>query len=206
MSLTNPLGDLELRDPKAMRALAHPVRLAILDHLQRYGPATATQLSPEVDASPSVTSWHLRHLASFGLVHDSDAGEDRRERWWEATARGFRFTSPDDAGDVSGAAAYRALAGQMFLRYHDLPRRWFLEVEERLPVRWRKLSGLSNTRVVLSARELAALEEAIEALLAPYALRDAADAPRGSRGVRLMRYVMAEAEPARTDDAGSAQR
>ncbi len=35
------------------------MRLAILDHLQRHGPATATQLSPEVGASPSVTSWHL---------------------------------------------------------------------------------------------------------------------------------------------------
>lgn len=206
MSLTNPFGDVELRDPKAMRALAHPVRLAILAHLQRHGPATATQLSPEVGASPSVTSWHLRHLASFGLVRDSDVGEDRRERWWKATAKGFRFEAPDDAGDVSGVAAYRALVGQMFVRYHDLPRRWFLEDEERLPARWRRLSGLSNTRVTISARELAALEEAIEALLVPYVLRDAAEAPRGSRGVRLMRYVLPEAEPAPAEGDGSAPR
>ena len=47
-----------------MRALAHPVRLAILSRLQRHGPATATELSEHVDASPSVTSWHLRHLAA----------------------------------------------------------------------------------------------------------------------------------------------
>ena len=55
-----------------MRALTHPVRLAILSRLQRHGPATATELSEHVDASPSVTSWHLRHLAAFGLVRDSD--------------------------------------------------------------------------------------------------------------------------------------
>ena len=70
----NPYGDHEITEPGAMRALAHPVRLAILSRLQGHGPATATELSEHVDASPSVTSWHLRHLAAFGLVRDSDSG------------------------------------------------------------------------------------------------------------------------------------
>src|SRR4051794_501273 len=96
MPATNPLGDFQIDDPKAMRALAHPVRLAILEHLQRHGPATATRLSPHVGATPSVTSWHLRHLARFGLVRDSDPGPDRRERQWTAVARGFSFEVPDD--------------------------------------------------------------------------------------------------------------
>ncbi len=97
MSLTNPMGDFEVTDPKAMRALAHPVRLAILSRLQTHGPATATQLSPKVGATPSVTSWHLRHLASFGLVEDWHGGTDRRQRWWQATSRGFRYEAPADA-------------------------------------------------------------------------------------------------------------
>src|SRR6476469_10568300 len=92
----NPYGDLELEDPRAMRALAHPVRLAILSHLQRTGPATATELSEHVDATPSVASWHLRHLAQFGLVRDSDVGDDGRKRYWEAAARGVRIEFPDD--------------------------------------------------------------------------------------------------------------
>jgi DNA-binding transcriptional ArsR family regulator len=82
MSLTNPLGDFEITDPQAMRALAHPVRLAILVRLQRHGPATATQLSSFVDASPSVTSWHLRHLSSFGLVEDAGPGPVARAPGW----------------------------------------------------------------------------------------------------------------------------
>ena len=61
--------------------------LAILERLRREGPATATQLSPPVGATPSVTSWHLRHLAGFGLVRDAaEGGSDRRERRWEADA------------------------------------------------------------------------------------------------------------------------
>ncbi|RLQ11359.1 ArsR family transcriptional regulator, partial [Micromonospora sp. BL1] len=78
----NPYGDLELTEPTAMRALSHPVRLAILSRLQRHGAATATELSEHVGASPSVTSWHLRHLAGFGLVRDSAVGGDARKRYW----------------------------------------------------------------------------------------------------------------------------
>jgi DNA-binding transcriptional ArsR family regulator len=190
MSLKNPLGDLELTDPHAMRALAHPVRLAILDRLQRHGPATATQLSPEVGATPSVTSWHLRHLAGFGLVRDSAAGADRRQRWWEAAARGFRFEA---SGDEESQAAARVLGSQLFRQYENLPRRWITEDEPRLDGEWRRLAGLANTRVVVSSGELEAVEKAIEAVLAPYVTRDPADRPAQGRGVRLMRYVLPEA-------------
>ena len=197
MSLTNPYGDHEIGDPRAMRALAHPVRLAILGRLQRHGPSTATRLSPDVGATPSVTSWHLRHLASFGLVRDSDAGEDARERWWESIGRGFRFVAPGDPDDAEGRAAYRALTEQLFLQSEHLPRTWLHEVEPHLAPRWRRLSGLSNTRLDVSAKELAAIEAAIEELLGPYVRRVPEAAPRGSRSVRLMRYVMPEGRPSR---------
>jgi DNA-binding transcriptional ArsR family regulator len=108
MSLRNPYGDFEITDPQAMRALAHPVRLAALSYLQKNGPATATQLSEHVGASPSVTSWHLRHLAEFGLVIDvpPPSGTDRRQRWWNSAARGFRYEMPDTP---EGAEAGRLL-------------------------------------------------------------------------------------------------
>ena len=190
MSLKNPLGDLELTDPRAMRALAHPVRLAILEQLQRHGPATATRLAPVVGATPSVTGWLLRHLADFGLVRDSDAGTDRRQRWWEAAARGFRFEA---SGDEESRSAARVLSRQLFRQYEDLPHTWITEVEPLLDAQWRRLGGLANTRVVLSPAELEAVEKAIEQVLAPYVTRDPADRPAEGRGVRLMRYVLPEA-------------
>jgi DNA-binding transcriptional ArsR family regulator len=190
MSLKNPLGDLELTDPRAMRALAHPVRLAILEQLQRHGPATATRLAPVVGATPSVTSWHLRHLAGFGLVRDSDAATDRRQRWWEAAAGGFRFEA---SGDEESQSAARVLSRQLFRRYEDLPHQWITDVEPLLDGEWRRLGGLANTRVVLSAAELEAVEKAIELVLAPLVTRDRADRPADARGVRLMRYVLPEA-------------
>lgn len=198
----NRMGDIEITDPQAMRALAHPVRLAILDHLHRNGPATATELAPDVGATPSVTSWHLRHLATFGLVRDSEPGPDRRRRRWEAAARGFRFEEPLDPADEEGRSAARELSRQMFLRYADLPGRWAAEVEPGLDPAWRGPAGLAYTRVTVSAEELAAIQDGIERVLAPYVTRDPDDRPAGSRGVRLMRYVLPEGAGEHPEDAG----
>lgn len=191
MSLRNPFGDFELTDPKIMRALAHPVRLAILEQLQRHGPANATGLSPSVDASPSVVSWHLRHLAGFGLVQEWDGGEDRRQRWWQATSSGFRFDVPED--DSEGSAAARQLSRQLFRRSAGLPAAWMQQAEPQLERKWRRLAGLSNTRIEVTTEELREIEEGIEALLAPYVRRKSEQPPADARGVRLMRYVLPEA-------------
>lgn len=195
----NRLGDIEITDPHTMRALAHPVRLSILDQLRQHGPATATALSPKVGATPSVTSWHLRHLASFGLVRDSEPGPDRRARRWEAASRGFRFAFPADPADEEGTSAARVLSEHLVARAAEQHRRWIEEVEPRLDPAWRSLAGLSNTRFVVSQPELERIGAAIEQILAPYVLRGPDERPAGSRSVRLMRYVLPEAD----DEASS---
>ena len=192
----NPFGDVVITAPKAMRALAHPVRLAILDLLRRNGPASATELAPAAGASPSVVSWHLRHLASFGLVRDSEPSADRRYRRWEAVG-GFRFEVPERADDVEGRSAARLLSELMFLQAGEVPVRWLTVTEPRLDPLWRRLAGVSNTGVVVSADELAAIQAELENVLAPYVTRDLIARPPGSRRVRLIRYDLPE-------DAGQA--
>ena len=185
MPLTNPLGDIPITDPQAMRALAHPVRLAVLVHLQRNGPATATTLSPHVGATPSVTSWHLRHLATFGLVIDAPADEvpgDRRQRWWKAVARGFSFAPSDDP-------AAQMLADQMYAMAHAQVDQWMTETRPRLSPEWLRASGLSNTMVRLTPDELAAVADKIDELLAPF-VRRGDDAPAGARRVRVLRHYL----------------
>ena len=189
--MANPYGDIEL-DAQGIRALAHPVRLAILERLQRHGPSTATALAPEVGASPSVTSWHLRHLASHALVRDSDHPGTGRERWWEASARGFRFTPADPAG----REAQRMLMAAMEQVEGDLPGAWRRDVEPHLEDEWRDLSGRASTRILVTPAELREFEAAIEQLLAPYVLRkdqDPATIPDDARSVRLLRYTLPEA-------------
>jgi DNA-binding transcriptional ArsR family regulator len=192
--MTNPYGDIELT-PRGMRALAHPVRLAILNQLQRHGPSTATALAPIVGATPSVTSWHLRHLAEHGLVRDANVVGDGRQRWWEAVARGIRYAPPDDAADDE---AYRMLSKVVRADAERLPREWARDVEPQLEGEWLALSGLANTRILATADELAQIEQQMESILTPYVLRkdDPDDRPDGVRSVRVMRYVLPDLEGA----------
>lgn len=191
MSLTNPLGDHPVSDPQAMRALAHPVRLAALSFLQRNGPATATQLAPHVGASPSVTSWHLRHLATFGLVLDADPDEvpgDRRQRWWKAAGRGFRLEPTEDNMD-----AVAVLADEMTATADRQARAWRTDTAPRLEFAWLRLSGLSNTLVRLSPDELESIADRFDELLAPYVTRPDHDVPADARPVRILRHYLPEA-------------
>jgi DNA-binding transcriptional ArsR family regulator len=204
--MANPYGDVEL-DPRGMRALAHPVRLAILTRLQADGPSTATRLSETVGASPSVTSWHLRQLAAHGLVRDateaSTLRDHGRERWWEPVSRGFRFAA--EPGD-DGVEAARALERVMESVDGDLVGRWREDDEPRLETQWRRLAGRANTRIVVTPSELDRVERAIERLLAPYVLRkdDPPEShPSEARWVRLLRYTLPAADPEPPDSSAS---
>lgn len=193
MSLRNPYGDFEITDPQAMRALAHPVRLAALSYLQKNGPATATQLSEHVGASPSVTSWHLRHLAEFGLVVDvpPPSGTDRRQRWWNAAARGFRYDMPETP---DGAEAGRLLRTEMINQSLEAAQQWLVETEPNLDPEWSRLAGSSNTLLVVTPAEAEVIESAIEDLLAPYVRRrDTGDVPQDAQPVRHLRLSLPEA-------------
>lgn len=202
--MANPYGDVEL-DARGMRALAHPVRLAILTRLQSDGPSTATRLSESVGASPSVTSWHLRHLAKHGLVRDAEARGNGRERWWEAASRGFRVVVSDEVGRRAAGALRDALDETEGDQVGD----WRREVEPHLELEWLALSGLANTTILATREELEQVEAAIEELLAPYVLRKDApadDVPAAARTVRIRRHVLpAAAAPPRSDGkAGTA--
>ena len=183
MPRVNELGDLEITDPRAMRALAHPVRLAIFEQLQRHGPATVGELAASTGVTASTTGRHLRQLAEHGLIA-------KRDRAWKAVAAGIQF---EPAADDESQAAYRALANQMFVRNHDLPRRWLSKDEPRLDGDWLRVSGLSNARMTMTVAEAAELDAQMEKLLAPYVTRDPSDAPRDARRVRWLRYVLPEA-------------
>lgn len=187
-------GDLVITDPRMMRALAHPARLAIMDILRREGPASATELAPRVGISPSAASWHLRHLAGFGLVRDGEPHPDGRARRWQAAVTGFRFDVPPDTADPEKYSAARTLVRELMARAQAYPAQWMAEVEPGLDAEWSRAASVSDTRVVVDAAELAAILDGIEAVLAPYVNRDAAQRPAGSRGVRMVRFALPEGD------------
>ncbi|WP_415645783.1 helix-turn-helix domain-containing protein, partial [Stackebrandtia soli] len=66
----------ELSDPELLRALAHPARMAILDHLGEVDDLTATEGAELIGLSPSAMSYHLRTLAKVGLLEEAPGRGD----------------------------------------------------------------------------------------------------------------------------------
>ena len=70
-----------LSDPRELRALSHPTRLALLELLDAEGPMTATQAGELMGESPASASFHLRTLAKYGFVEEAPGGRGRQRPW-----------------------------------------------------------------------------------------------------------------------------
>ena len=82
-----PTGPLHLQDPRAIRALAHPARMAIIDALASGDELTATECAELTGLSPSATAYHLKLLERYGFAEPAPARSDGRDRPWRATNR-----------------------------------------------------------------------------------------------------------------------
>ncbi|HET6817841.1 MAG TPA: winged helix-turn-helix domain-containing protein [Mycobacteriales bacterium] len=178
-----PRGAPVLRDPRAMRALAHPARLAILERLSADGPATATECAEVTGQSPSACSYHLRALARWGLVTQAD-GRDRRERRW-AVVGPFVIGDHDAPREAAVAAAEHALTGQVLARASERVLAWMDRSDGESP-EWREATLVANRSLVLTADELTRLLEQVDRLCEPFvASRRRESAPADARVVRL---------------------
>src|ERR1700677_1187515 len=129
MSLDRPPNDPAVRtgqltEPRAMRALAHPLRLALIELLWREGSVNATEAAAELGESQASCSFHLRQLAKFGFVEEVE-GVRGRARPWRLSRRGLRVSNVQDdpEAEIAWAALERLLrdrqmggAGEWFNR------------------------------------------------------------------------------------------
>ncbi|GGJ41582.1 ArsR/SmtB family transcription factor [Streptomyces brasiliensis] len=83
---------VELTDLATLKALAQPRRQRVLQYLTLYGPATSATLARALGLNTGSTSYHLRELARYGFVEETDgASAGYRERWWRAVPGDRRF-------------------------------------------------------------------------------------------------------------------
>ena len=152
-----------------MRALAHPLRLALLDHLHAVEQATATECAAVVGDSPSSCSYHLRALAKWGFVGEAEGGVGR-ERPWRASAARIEFASVG----LEAIVLRDELVARHQQRLRDALRR-----EHELPPRWRRAAQTSSATIELTPTELEELGERFEQLLDEFRGRDR----RGTRRI-----------------------
>jgi DNA-binding transcriptional ArsR family regulator len=188
MSLDDPRHDTrEVADPRAMRALAHPVRLALLDALGVRGPLTATEAGEAIGESPTTCSFHLRQLAKYGFVEEAGRGAGRR-RPWRLAHVGLHFSDVHE--DAATATAATALDGVM--RERRIGRmRAGMEARARQPREWQEVTGASQFLLHVTPEELRALDEEITELLIRHRDRvaDPARRPPRSQPIEMLLFA-----------------
>jgi Helix-turn-helix domain len=170
-------------DPKALRALAHPLRWQLIDLIGSEGTATATRCAEVLGESVASCSYHLGMLAKYGYIEEVPGRTGREKPWRLASERqDLGSAGLDSEGQLAAEAATEAFLDHEFARTRQRYRRTSLEPEQ-----WRP--ALVGASVWLTEEEYAAAREELFAVLQRYRrdrdLRDPSLRPAGSREARL---------------------
>ena len=143
--------------PAQLRALAHPLRLQLLEILGVEGPATASQLARRLGESSGATSYHLRALHRVGMVEEAEQ-RNARERWWQRTEE--RLVVPNSVPPEATAterselqAAHAQIESILVDRDEQALGRW-TEIRYDLPLEWQDSQWIGNFRMWATAAEV----------------------------------------------------
>lgn len=186
---------MDITDPRTLRALAHPLRLDLIEVLGMHGPATAAACARRLGTSQASCSFHLRQLANFGFVEEAPPSADSRERPWQLTDIEQRWSS--DAGPAA-----EQLERVFVRREMDRILGWVTRSADEPPA-WRQASFLGGMTLPVSAGELDEIGSRLREVLEPYVDRvaDPSLAPDDARFVRVLLSAVPFDEPPEPDDA-----
>ena len=180
-----PGNPVKLTDPKMMRALAHPARIAIWTHIAMRGSATATECAEVAGLSPSACSYHLRALARYGFVEeDRAAAADGRERPWRARLLAFTLENEPDEPAATRLASrllvenFRAGAEEIRARY--------LDRKSEYPADWQVAAGEMFSVAYVTPEEMQELRAKVLDVLQPYIRLEETERSPGALPVRVM--------------------
>lgn len=177
-------------DAEAIKVLAHPLRSRLLSALRAAGPATATALAERIGTNTGATSYHLRKLASVGLVEETGEGHGR-ERWWRAATAMHSFTQRDVAGDPNAQAASDWLRRYYLRSFAERYERW-LDVQETWSPAWQEAADASDRLIRVSPARLAELQAELGATIERYVDAEPDDADAQAVEVHIHAFPIPE--------------
>ncbi len=178
---------VDLTDPKAMRALAHPVRMALLELLEVTGTLTATQASELLGESPANCAFHLRTLAKYGFVAEAGGGKGRERPWQRANLHIHLSVHQKDPGVTLTA---RTL--QQFWLDRVLQRaRQVLSRPDEFPEGWHDREQANQAVVFLTPDETRQLGGEVSKLIHQYKIRqdNPGERPAGALPVETLFFA-----------------
>ncbi|MDK1329082.1 helix-turn-helix domain-containing protein [Arthrobacter sp. zg-Y1143] len=157
-------GDRVLDGP-VLKALAHPLRVQLLDILSQYGPQTASSMGKRVGESSGATSYHLRQLARHGLVREVADRGSARERWWERPRGSLILSTTTAEQDPALREASRQVNRHFVQGRAEALAAFTASDPSALPEEWADAAMLSTLNAYLTSDQLKALNRDMEAIL-----------------------------------------
>jgi DNA-binding transcriptional ArsR family regulator len=153
-----------------LRALAHPLRLQLLEVLHNEGPATATRLARQLGESSGATSYHLRALHRAGMVEEAEK-RNGRERWWQPVSERTLIPNsvPPQASDEERRelqAAHAAIES-ILVEWDEKALKHWTEIRYDLPLEWQDTQWIGNLRLWGTAPEVRDFVSAVLDLAEP---------------------------------------
>ena len=146
-----------------LKAMANPLRRRIMATLSAMESARATDLADQLEVPANSLSFHLRVLASAGIVEEApELARDRRDRVWRAVHGRFSVGTPDDpsaADDALVLKSYLGQQGQDLVRQLQAVLDWGSEYATGHQADVRGVLDLTN--LMLNDAEVKELEEKI---------------------------------------------
>ena len=196
-----------IADLDGLKALAHPLRMQIIEVLSTFGEHTASGLAERLGESSGATSYHLRQLEKHGYVREVADRGTGRERWWERVPGSIQMGSPELAESEAGRQASRVIMRE-WLHHREAGARDFIERGmTELSAEWRDASTLQSASVHVTAEQLANLSERVSSLITEFAKEHRGQRSVGSRPVHLQYFAfpVLDGEEIAADTSASAE-
>jgi DNA-binding transcriptional ArsR family regulator len=172
-------------DMEALKGLAHPLRLQILETLSIHGAFTASGLAERLGESSGATSYHLRQLERHGFVREVEGRGTGRERWWERVPGSIELDGRD-MQDTPGGREASVLVLREWNQNRDRLLRAFTEHGDTLLApEWNDAATISTSNVRMTLEQLRGLSEAFEAFMKDQIDRYRGQDVPGSRPVQV---------------------
>jgi DNA-binding transcriptional ArsR family regulator len=181
-------GEIDFHDRDldlvSLKALAHPLRVKIVDTLSTYGCFTASGLGERLGESSGATSYHLRQLEKHGFVREVEGKGTGRERWWERVPGGINIGSADARATPAGRSA-ASLVWREFKLTQDQLLTDFVEQSDELVPEWIDIASVSTMNTRLTKEQLKAFVREFMKLTDKYLVPYKNSTTPGSRPVHV---------------------
>jgi DNA-binding transcriptional ArsR family regulator len=172
-------------DLDSLKALAHPLRVRIIDTLSTHGSFTASGLAERLGESSGAMSYHLRQLEKHEFIREVSGKGTSRERWWEIIPGGIELSNREVLASAAGRQATRLVVREFSILKENALADFLDRGTETLPEEWTQSTVIGSAHVFVTHEQLKEFNERIFGLIGEFSKKHRGTQLPGTRPVEI---------------------